>query len=96
MNRKQIGKIYVSRDMVWNQPDKVFKIFNMIEFLPVAIDFNFSADEMEFIGLSGWFHEKDTGVLIPTYVADIRASLSEDTEFGEVGEIKDVHLRKID
>jgi len=69
--KKRIGKFEVSRQMVFEEPDNVAKVFTEIKCVPVRAECMFARDVIEYIAISEKFDKIGTGQVPPEYALTI-------------------------
>ena len=73
MDKRRIGKIYLSRELIdWKKNWKeAQKILSLIGFFPVRVEYLAWNDTLEMIGYSDEFDEIEPGYKPPTYVLTV-------------------------
>jgi len=67
MTQRNIGKIYISGDLLGSNPDEVATILSEISFVPVRVEHLWSGRRFECEGLSPMFRELSEGECTPLY-----------------------------
>ena len=91
MNSQQLGKFFLSEELVRNNPDLVDAAFRDMQFVPVRAEMHFMHEELEYAGISPKFAAVQKGVIIPTYLVHIFSNEAE----GEDPEYSHVKVNKI-
>ena len=80
MNSQQLGKFFISEDLVRDNPEIVAEAFKDMQLVPVRTEMHFMHKELEYAGISPKFKEVKKGMLIPTYIISIIVNQAEDEE----------------
>ena len=67
MNSQQLGKFFISEELIRKNPEIVAGAFKDMQFVPVRAEMHFMHKELEYAGISPKFKEVKEGVLIPGY-----------------------------
>lgn len=84
MNIRQLGKFFIDRQWVKEEPEKVAEVFAMLKLVPLRCDGFFGRDRVEYIGISERFTEIQQGMIIPEYTLKITQSEAGNIELVEV------------
>ena len=80
MNSQQLGKFFLSEDLIRKNPDIVAAAFKDMQFVAVRAESHFIHRELEYAGISPKFMAVGKGVIVPTYVVEINMNQAEGEE----------------
>lgn len=80
MMEKRYGKIFISRDMIENEPEVVAEIFSELKAIVVRCDCNYPNSVFEYTIYSPYFEYIGVGAIIPTYIIVGKETYDEDDE----------------
>ena len=91
MNSQQLGKFFISEDLIRNNPEIVAEAFKDMQLVVVRAESQFTFRELEYAGISPMFEEISKGLLLPEYKIDISIKQPE----GEKPEYSHVEVTKL-
>ena len=91
MNSQQLGKFFISEDLIRNNPEIVAEAFKDMQLVVVRAESQFIHRELEYAGISPKFEEIKKGMVVPTYFVNIIVNQAE----GEDPEYSHVEVTKI-
>lgn len=82
MRNKHIGKFRIAVSLIDTMPEKIIKVFNIMECIPVRAEMLYSNSEIEYVAISPLFRKVELGMETPEYIINIT--------IGDKGNIEDV------
>jgi len=71
MKDKRIGKFTIPHFLISETPEDAYKLFKLLEFVPLRAECLFYIDAYEYVGYSPKFHPIEAGEEIPTYIINL-------------------------
>ena len=78
MNSQQLGKFYISEELVRDNPEIVASAFKDLQLVPVRVEVLFAFKNIMYIGISPKFKEIEKGMIVPEYSVDIFVNQAEE------------------
>ena len=77
MNSQQLGKFFLSEELVRNNPEIVAAAFHDMQFVAVRAESQFINRELKYHGISSKFKEIQKGMVVPSYMVHIFSAEAE-------------------
>ncbi len=77
MNSQQLGKFFISEELIRNNPDIVAEAFKDMRLVVVRAESQFINRELQSAGISPHFKEIPRGMIIPSYLVHIFSNEAE-------------------
>lgn len=87
MNDRNLGKFYLTNDLIRQSPDQVAEICKMLNLVVVRAECLFASNEMEYTGLSDQFIEIEVGQKIPEYRIEITSERDDETKEDKITKV---------
>lgn len=77
MNSQQLGKFFISEELIRKNPELVAGAFKDMQLVPVRVEMHFMHKELEYAGISPKFKKVSKGEIVPSYLVHIFSTEAE-------------------